>query len=602
MKVLVINAGSTSVKYNLYEMDTEAVLARGIVERVGTPAAVHTSRAGSQPKLVEPVDAPNHRAAIDAILALHSKHGGVLENRADVRAVGHRVVHGGEKLIRPVRITPEVKQTIAECALFAPIHNPANLAGIEAAQEALPDVPHVAVFDTAFHAELPTSAFVYGVPYELYLSQSIRRYGFHGPSHQFMAASAAEHLKTDLSRLKLVTCHLGGGASVTAVDGGRSIDTSMGMTPLEGLLMATRSGDVDPALGLLLSRQGMSPEAVDELLNKKSGLLGLSGVSQDFRDVEKAASEGNDRARLAIEVFVHRVKKYVGAYAALLGGADAIVFTGGIGENSARVRRMVCDGLIYMGVALDEAKNEAARPRDAGVGVVDVSQHRAPTKVLVVATDEERMIAREVVRTIAGPSAARKRVTGGTIPVGVSVRHVHLSRADCDALFGVGYELAMKRPVSQPGQYVCRETVDLVGPKGEISRVAIINPLRKETQVEVAKTDAYVLGIDAPLRESGKLDNTPGITLRGPNGSAQIAKGVIMAHRHVHMHTDEAAQFGVKDGDTIRVRVEGDRETVFGDVIVRVRGDFALDMHVDTDEANAAALNNDSVASFDGVQ
>jgi acetate kinase len=328
----------------------------------------------------------------------------------------------------------------------------------------------------------------------------------------------------------------------------------------------------------------------------------LSGVSSDFRDVERAAAEGNDRAKLAIEVFVHRVKKYVGAYAALLGGADASVFTGGIGENSARVRRMVCEGLVYMGVALDEAKNEAARPRDAGVGVVDISQHRAPTKVLVVATDEERMIAREVVRTIAGPTAARTRVTGGTIPVGVSVRHVHLSREHCDALFGEGYELTMKRPVSQPGQFVCRETVDLVGPKGEICRVAIINPLRKETQVEVARTDAITLGIDAPLRESGKLDGTPGITLRGPHGTVQIPKGVIMAHRHVHMHPNDAQQFGVKDGDVIRVRVEGDRETVFGDVVVRVRHDFALDMHVDTDEANAAALTNDSVAAFDGVQ
>lgn len=602
MKVLVINAGSTSVKYNLYEMDTEAVLARGVVERVGTAEAVHTCRVTGAEKLVESVSAPDHRAAIEGVLAQLTREGGALANRDELRAVGHRVVHGGEKLVRPVVINDEVKQQIQACAVFAPLHNPANLAGIEAAQHALPGAAHVAVFDTAFHGELPTASFVYGVPYELYLNQSIRRYGFHGPSHQFMAASAAEHLKTDLSRLKLVTCHLGGGASVCAIDGGRSVDTSMGMTPLEGLLMATRSGDVDPALGLLLARQGMSPQQVDELLNKKSGLLGLSGVSQDFRDVEKAAGEGNDRARLAIEVFVHRVKKYVGAYAAVLGGADAIVFTGGIGENSATVRRAVCEGLLYMGVALDDAKNNAARPREAGGGVLDVSQHRAPTKVLVVATDEERMIAREVVRSIAGPTAARKRVTGAAIPVGVSVRHVHLSRADCDALFGEGYELAEKRPVSQPGQYVCRETVDLVGPKGEISRVAIINPLRKETQVEVAKTDSITLGIAAPLRESGKLDGTPGITLRGPKGTVQIGKGVIMAHRHVHMHTDEAKQFGVKDGDVIRVRVEGDRETVFGDVIVRVRGDFALDMHVDTDEANAASLHNDSVVSFDGVQ
>ena len=500
MKVLVLNAGSTSVKYNLYEMDTEAVLARGAVERVGTPGASHSFRVGAQGKVEEPVVAPDHRAAIEAILAKLTAEGGVLARREDLRAIGHRVVHGGEKLVRPTRITPEVEAQIRECSVFAPLHNPANLAGIEAARAVMPEVPQVAVFDTAFHGELPPASFVYGVPYELYLNHAIRRYGFHGPSHQYMAACAAEHLETSPSKLKLITCHLGGGASVTAIDGGRSVDTSMGMTPLEGLLMGTRSGDIDPALALVLARQGMSPEAIDELLNKRSGLLGLSGVSADFRDVERAADEGNDRARLAIEVFTHKIKKYVGAYAAVLGGADAIVFTGGIGENSARVRQRVCEGLLYMGVALDEEKNASARPRASGQGVVDVSQPRAPTRVLVVATDEERMIAREVVRTIAGPTAARARVTGGTIPVGVSVRHIHLSRSDCDALFGPGYELTLRRPVSQPGQYVCRETVDLVGPKGELGRVAIINPLRRETQVELARTDAITLGVDAPQR------------------------------------------------------------------------------------------------------
>jgi acetate kinase len=277
------------------------------------------------------------------------------------------------------------------------------------------------------------------------------------------------------------------------------------------------------------------------------------------------------------------------------------VFTGGIGENSARVRSAVCEGLVYMGVDLDPAKNEACAPRKQG-GVVDVATPRAPTRVLVVATDEEKMIARDVVRTLAGPTAARSRVMGEAIPVGVSVRHVHLTRAHCDALFGDGYELTMRRPVSQPGQFVCRETVDLIGPKGEIARVAIINPLRKETQVELARTDAIVLGVDPPLRESGKLAGTPGITLRGPKGTVTIDHGVILAHRHLHMSPDEALRFGVADGQQIRVRVEGDREMVFGDVLVRVSPSYALDMHIDTDEANAAGLSNDSVASFDGVQ
>jgi acetate kinase len=600
MKVLVINVGSTSIKYQLYQMDTEEILAGGVVERVGSAHAMHKWRVGATRSQAE-ISAPNTRSGLDAVLSQLTGPGGALKDVSELRAVGHRVVHGGEKLVRPCVITPEVKEIISRCAQFAPIHNPANLAGIEAAEAALPNATHVAVFDTAFHGELPPHSFVYAVPYELYLERGVRRYGFHGPSHQFMAASASEFLKTDISRLKLITCHLGGGASVCAIDGGRSVDTSMGMTPLEGLVMGTRSGDVDPALSIVLGRQGMTPDAVDETLNRKSGLMGISGVSADFRDIEQAAAGGNDRARLAIEVFVHRIRKYIGAYAAVLGGVDAIVFTGGIGENSVKVRSAVCDSLVYMGVVVDSEKNQHADARGSG-GVVDIASARAPTRVLVVATDEERMIAREVVRVTAGPTAARQRVTGHAIPVGVSVRHVHLSRAHCDALFGEGYELTERRPVSQPGQYVCRETVDLVGPKGTIERVAIINPLRKETQVEVARTDAIALGVNPPLRESGKLENTPGLTLRGPKGSVAIDHGVIMAHRHVHMHSSEAKRFGVQDKSIIRVRVEGERETIFGDVIVRVSDQYALDMHLDTDEANGAGLTNDSVATFDGVQ
>ncbi len=601
MKVLVINVGSTSIKYDLYEMDTETAIAGGAVERVGSSRAFHRwDVRGVQGEA--PIDAPDVKAGLEGVLSRLTSSDGALRDVSELRAVGHRVVHGGESLVRPCVITDAVKATIRECAQFAPIHNPANLAGIEAAQAALPNAIHVAVFDTAFHAELPPRSFIYAVPYELYLERGLRRYGFHGPSHQFMTASASEFLKTDLSRLKLITCHLGGGASVCAVDAGVSVDTSMGMTPLEGLVMGTRSGDVDPALAIVLGRQGMSPDAVDEMLNRKSGLLGISGVSGDYRDVERAAATGNDRAKLAIEAFAHRLKKYIGAYAAVLGGADAIVFTGGIGENSASLRAAVCEGLVYMGVVLDADRNTACNAKAAGGGVLDIATKSSPTRVLVVSTDEERMIGREVVRTIAGPSAARQRVMGGTIPVGVSVRHVHLTREHCDALFGAGYELTVKRPVSQPGQYVCRETVDLVGPKGEIHRVAIINPLRAETQVEVAKTDCITLGIDAPLRESGKLTGTPGMTLRGPNGTVALSHGVIMAHRHVHMSPEDATRFGVADRSVIKVRVEGDRETVFGDVIVRVSKDYALDMHVDTDEANAASLNNDSVAAFEGPQ
>lgn len=595
MKVLVVNVGSTSVKYNLYEMDTEARLAVGRAERMGTPEAVHVHEEGNHA-----VDG-SIAGALRAILEHLARPGGPLPDPGALGAVGHRVVHGGEQLIIPTKIDAKVEAIIDECAVYAPLHNPVNLAGIRAAREVFPSIPHIAVFDTAFHAQLPPHAYTYALPQELYVKRGVRRYGFHGPSHQFMALSAAEHLRTDLSRLKLITCHLGGGASISAIDGGISVETSMGMTPLEGLVMGTRSGDLDPAIPLQLARDGMTFDEIDTLLNRQSGLAGLSGIGADFRDIETAAEAGDPRARLAIDVFVHRIRKYIGAYAAVLGGADALVFTGGIGENSAQVRSRVCDGLVYMGIALDEDANRTRRAADHG-GIVELTQPRSPTKVLVVRTDEERMIARETMRCVAGASGAIRSVRARPIPVGVSVRHVHLSREDADALFGIGYELTKKRDVTQPGQFVTRETVDLVGPKGEIRSVAIIAPLRKQSQVEVARTDAFALGISPPLRESGKLDGTPGITLRGPAGSVTIPGGVILAHRHVHMSPEQAKDYGVQDKDMIKVRVEGEREMTMGDVIVRVNAAYDLDMHIDTDEANAAGLSSDSVVAYDGRQ
>ena len=596
MKVLVVNVGSTSVKYNLYEMDTEARLAVGRAERVGTADAVHIHETGSAP-----IEGRGTADALRTILAHLTRAGGPLPDASLLGAVGHRVVHGGEQLIAPTRIDDRVESIIDECARFAPLHNPVNLAGIRAAKQVFPAVPHVAVFDTAFHAQLPPHAYTYAIPHELYLRKGVRRYGFHGPSHQFMALSSAEYLQTDLSKLKLITCHLGGGASVAAIDGGVSVETSMGMTPLEGLVMGTRSGDLDPAIPLLLARDGMAFDQIDDLLNRKSGLAGLSGIGADFRDIETAADAGDPRARLAIEVFTHRIRKYVGAYAAVMGGADAVVFTGGIGENSVRVRQLVCDGLFYMGIVIDDFANQTRHPKDHG-GIVEVSKPRAPTKLLVVQTDEERMIARETMRSVVGTSGAIRSVRAKPIPVGVSVRHVHLSRHDADALFGPGYELTRKREVTQPGQFVTRETVDLVGPKGEVRGVAIIAPLRAQTQVEVARTDAFALGVSPPLRESGKLDGTPGITLRGPAGTVAIASGVILAHRHVHMNPAQAKDYGVVDRAMIKVRVEGDREMTMGDVIVRVHAEYDLDMHIDTDEANAAGLGNHSVVAFDGSQ
>lgn len=574
MKILILNVGSTTLKYDLYEMDTEDRLATGVVPRDDAMQSIEASVATLQRRLGPLCD--------------------------ELAAIGHRVVHGGERLQKPVRIDAEVERIIEECAAFAPLHNPPSLAGIRAARALFPSVPQVAVFDTAFHAEMPPHAYRYGLPEALYLEHGIRRYGFHGPSHHYMVACAAEQLRADPSVLRLVTCHLGGGASVAAIDRGVSVDTSMGMTPLEGLLMATRSGDMDPAIPLLLARRGHSPEALETLFNRESGLAGLSGLGADFRAIEDAAARGDARARLAIAVFVHRITKYIGAYAAELGGIDAIVFTGGIGEHSAAVRERVCANLGFMGVVLDRDRNRALRAADSTC--IDVSEPQARTRVLVVHTEEERMIAREVTRCIAGPSAAVRSAHARPIPVGVSVRHVHLSRTDCDALFGSGYQLTRRRDVSQPGQYVVRETIDLVGPRGELCDVAIICPLRAQTQVEVSRTDAVHLGVDPPLRLSGQLASTPGLVVRGPCGQVALAHGAILAQRHVHMSPEDAQRFGVADQDVIRVQAAGDREATLGGIIVRVGRDFALDLHLDTDEANGAGLDDRSVVTFAGVE
>lgn len=377
MKILVLNVGSTSVKYDVYDTAAgERRIAEGEIDHV--------------------TDASEVEHAVEAAFAQ-------LGAALPVEAVGHRVVHGGERLVQPVKIDAAIEAAIDACRTFAPLHNPLNLRGIRAARARFPSLPHVAVFDTAFHADLPPHAYLYGLPYALYEQHGIRRYGFHGHSHQYVASRVAEHLAgdhaLDPAQLRLVTCHLGGGASVAAIRGGASVDTSMGLTPLEGLVMGTRSGDLDPSIPGILEELGYARAQIATLLNHESGVAGISGLGADFRDLEAHAARGHARARLAIDVYVHRLRKYIGAYAAALGGLDALAFTGGIGEHSARVRAQVCDRLGYMGVALDDARNAQAQVGpDRGVAEVSVPSARA--RVLVVHTEEERMIAREVARCL----------------------------------------------------------------------------------------------------------------------------------------------------------------------------------------------------------
>ncbi len=397
MKVLVINAGSSSLKYQLIDMTNEKVLAKGLAERIGIEGSMLTHQVYNKEgefKIEKPMK--DHTAAMELVSkALLDEEYGVIKSMDEVYAVGHRVLHGGRHFSQSMVINDEVMDAIRENIVLGPLHNPANIMGIEACQRLMPGKPNVSVFDTAFHQTMPEHAYIYALPYEMYEKYGIRKYGFHGTSHKYVSLRAAEILNKPLKELKIITCHLGNGSSIAAVKYGKVVDTSMGLTPLEGLPMGTRSGDIDPAVvTFLMQKENMTAEEMDNYLNKKSGVLGISGVSSDFRDLAQAASEGNKRAKLALDIFVYRVKKYIGAYAAAMGGVDVIVFTAGIGENTPDIRSNSCAGLEFLGVKIDEDKNNTKGQE------MDISAPDSKVKVLVIPTNEELMIARETMELV----------------------------------------------------------------------------------------------------------------------------------------------------------------------------------------------------------
>jgi len=407
VKVLVLNCGSSSVKFQLIETDeelarerTDRTLAKGLIENIGGTAVVTYERLGARP-IKETADILEHKVAVERSIALLTdSEKGVIGDRSEIGAVGHRVVHGGERFKSSVRFDDEVLEGIEACFDMAPLHNPPNVRGYRAAHAVLPDIPHVAVFDTSFHQTMPPEAWVYGIPYVLYERHGIRRYGFHGTSHRFVSRRTSRLLgrPADDPELRLITCHLGNGCSVAAVKGGRSVDTSMGFTPLEGLVMGTRCGDIDPAaLPHIAAREEIGLAEVNSLLNKHSGLLGISGLSNDMRTLLEAEASGNARARLAVDVFCYRLRKYIGAYLAVLGGADALAFAGGIGENAAVVRARACASLEPLGIRLDPVKNAAARGADT-----EISAEGSKVRVFVVPTNEELLIARDTFCIVSG--------------------------------------------------------------------------------------------------------------------------------------------------------------------------------------------------------
>ncbi|MCE9655270.1 acetate kinase [Clostridium celatum] len=396
MKTLVINCGSSSLKYQLIDMSTEKSLVQGLVERIGIEGSLLTQKVEGKEKYVINEDIKNHKDAIKLVLdALVDPNHGVIKSMDEISAVGHRVVHGGEKYSDSILIDENVLQSIKDCIVLAPLHNPPNVIGIEACMELMPNTPMVAVFDTAFHQTMPKHAYICPLPYELYEKYGVRKYGFHGTSHKYVSYKLAEVMNKDIKDLKIITCHLGNGCSLAAVKNGKSVDTSMGFTPLAGVMMGTRSGSIDPSvISFLVEQHGYTIEQVDELLNKKSGVLGISGVSSDFRDVLAASEEGNKRATLALEIFYYKVRTQIAAYAGAMGGVDAIVFTAGIGENSSITRKEILKGLEFFGFTINDEKNSIRGE------IQEISNEDSKVKVYVIPTNEELMIARDTAKLV----------------------------------------------------------------------------------------------------------------------------------------------------------------------------------------------------------
>lgn len=397
MKILVLNCGSSSIKYALYNMDDKSVMTSGGAERVGLDGAFVKVKMPNGEKKQIMHDIPEHTEGVKFIFSLLTDPEiGVIKDLKEIDAVGHRMVHGGEKFNKSVVLTDEVLKTFEECIDLAPLHNPANLKGVKAVSELMPGLPQVGVFDTAFHQTMPAHSYLYAIPYELYEKYGVRRYGFHGTSHRYVSQRVCEFLGVNPADKKVITCHIGNGGSIAAVDGGKCVDTSMGLTPLEGLMMGTRSGDIDGgAITFLEKKLGLDADGMSNLLNKKSGVLGISGISSDMREIDAAVEQGNERAKIALDMYNYRIKKYVGAYAAAMGGCDIIVFTAGVGENQSSMREQVCAGMEYMGVKLDVEKNKTVRGEEAVISAPD-----SKVTVCVIPTDEELMIATDTMNLL----------------------------------------------------------------------------------------------------------------------------------------------------------------------------------------------------------
>jgi acetate kinase len=598
MCLIAFNSGSLSVRYDYFDTAQPKNRLSGIVSGIGDIHGQH-HLIGPDIDFKERVVAKDHRSAIDLAL---DKLAELHPEGLDLSAVGHRVLFdGGEKSSAAIVDDALLRALIK--AGYEPWRQEERLMALAQCRERLPEVPQVAVFDSAFFNTLPQVAELYGIPYRYYQDVGLKKFGFQGLSHKYAAMRAATYLKKPLEEVKIITAHLGNGASLSAIDHGRAIDTTMGLTPLDGLIMCQRSGHLDPGLILHLQKsEGLSVDRLAQMLDRESGLLGISGISHDMQTLIEKAKEEDQRALLAIQVFCYQARKSIGAMATALNGFDSLIFTAGIGENAPGIRARICQNLGHLGLMLDDDKNRQGLADDQEV--VTIEHPKSKIRVLLVRSDEARMIARETTRALGRVQLNRVLDDGKKrpIPIGVSAHHVHLTQEHVEALFGPKHQLTPKAPLSQPNQFACEELVNLIGPRGKVERVRVLGPVRSATQVEISRTEEFQLGIDAPVRNSGNVTDTPGITLEGDYGTVVLEEGVICARRHVHMHPDDAKHFGVLDKDIIMVDIAGDRSLVFGDVLVRVKDSYILEMHLDTDEANAGEISSGMMGRLRRVQ
>jgi len=586
MRILAFNCGSSSVKCAVVDSATGARSFELRIEDLG----------GSSPRLIVGCEVSELHGPLDlssAIDTMVTELRGRWTSVGKIDAVAHRVVHGGEHFSLTCLIDTQTLGQLEELERLAPLHNPPALRAIRDARELYSNIPHVAVFDTAFHSTLPPRAREYALPADVRERFGVRRYGFHGISHGDVTARVAKHLGKAPQDLRVISCHLGSGASMCAVEYGRSVETSMGMTPLEGLVMGTRAGDLDPGILLELAKQ-LDANEMSVLLNKGSGLTGIAGTG-DMQRIEQRAADGDEACRLALTLYTHRIRKYLGAYAAIMGGVDVIAFTGGVGEHSALIRQRSLERLGFLGALIDAEANRSARLSDQAP-LVDISRSDSRVRILLLRADEERAMAEEAAKLLT--TRAKPRFNQ-SVPIAISARHAHLSQGTIERLFGTGHQLRPECPLTQTGQFAAEETVRLIGPRGMLEHVRLIGPPRSQDQVEISRSDEFELGIDAPVRISGDLANTPGVIIAGPFGRATLSSGVICARRHIHMSPEIARELGIKDCDSVSVKIDSaGRDVVFSDVSVRVAPEFKLELHLDTDEANAAGVRPGDLAEF----